>query len=260
MSDRAAAESTKEHTHILRVMLAVEDCVAYWRAPSEDFSRKKRGLAAFHGHWFGTKSEARVKTLMGDMALRFDAFPLGLAAIRTWQPPQTLAPWLCHFHTQLADPIYRKFTGEYLPKRINQGYANVDREAVARWVQDEWPGRWSASTCIKFGANMLSAASDAGLLKDKRDPRKLSRPRVPQLALEYLLYLLKDTAIEGGIMESAYIRSVAPDSETQRDAFRGLVNVRLEAHGEVQNFEWSYPDLATWADAQATAGSERAMQ
>jgi len=108
------------------------------------------------------------------------AFPRALAAIRLWNPPRPIAPWVCHFHTQLADPIYRRFTGAFLPERFRKGYAQVDREAVALWVQEQWPGRWSPSTCIKFGGNMLATAFEAGLLSDRKDPRKLAVPRVPR--------------------------------------------------------------------------------
>ncbi len=175
-SDRPAEAGT-EHTRILRVMLAVDDCVAYWRAPIVDGSLAERTRAAFDGHWFGTKSEARVKTLMGDMGLRFDAYPVALEALRVWKPPARVAPWICHFHTQLADPIYRRFTGELLPLRLVQGYSTVDREVVARWAQENWPDRWAPATCMKFGGNLLSTAFEAGLLSDRKDPRRLAAPR-----------------------------------------------------------------------------------
>jgi hypothetical protein len=183
MTDQAPSESRHEHTHILRVTLAVDDCIAYWNAPTEGLRTSERTKAAFEGRWFGSKSESRVRTLLSDMTLRFDEFPQALSAIRVWKPPREVAPWVCHFHTQLADPIYRRFTGEFLPTRFGQGYANVDREVVARWVQEVWPGRWSASTCIKFGGNMLATAFEAGLLKARKDPRKLGVPRQFQQAL-----------------------------------------------------------------------------
>lgn len=246
-------EGGKEHTRILRVMLAVPDSVAYWQAPALTGSIAQRTRAAFEGHWFGTKSEARVKTLMGDMALRFDAYPRALEVLRSWRPPGHIAPWICHFHTQLADPIYRRFTGEYLPRRLGQGYATLDRETVARWVQETWPGRWSPTTSVKFGGNMLGAAHEAGLFKERKDPRKLSQPRVPTPALEYLLYLLREVQIEGGIFESRYFCSVAPDKDAQAEAFRNLSGVRVSALGDVRELEWAHPDLQAWAQAQKEA-------
>ncbi len=115
MSSSRPAEATKEHTRILRVMLATEDCVAYWKVPSTEIAAADRARLAFEQRWFGNKTESRVKTLLGDMALRFDAYPGALQALRIWNPPRPVAPWLCHLHTQLADPIYRRFSGEFLP-------------------------------------------------------------------------------------------------------------------------------------------------
>lgn len=251
-------EATTEHTRILRVMLATEDCVAYWKAPRESATGTGRFHQAFEQRWFGNKSESRVKTLLGDMARRFDAYPRALEALRAWSPPRTMAPWLCHFHTQLADPIYRRFTGEFLPKRKSQGYTSVDREVVARWVQEEWPGRWSPATSLKFGANMLATAFEAGLLKDRKDPRKLSTPRPPREALEYLLYLLREVETEKSAMGSPYLKSVLPEPESMEVALRGLEAVQFQSIGDIQNFEWAFPTLLAWARARAGAEPQEA--
>lgn len=244
------AESTKEHTRILRVMLAARDSVAYWRAPVLDAPLPVRAEAAFRGHWFGTKSEARVKTLMGDMALRFDVYPAALAALRAWCPPQEVVPWLCHFHVQLADPIYRRFTGEFLPDRLLKGYAAVDREGVARWMQQQWPGRWSAATCMKFGSNLLATACEAGLLRDRKDPRKLAAPHPPSLAFEYVLYLLREVVISQRTLDSPYVRSIAPDHDGLSVLVRSIRSVEVSSLGDVQDFDWHYPNLLSWAQAR----------
>jgi hypothetical protein len=253
MAASVPAEASQEHTRILRVMLVTEDCVAYWHAPRTAATGTERTRVAFEQRWFGSKSEPRVKTLLGDMALRFDTYPAALAALRTWEPPRAVCPWVCHFHTQLADPIYRRFAGEFLPKRRQLGYSTVDREVVARWVQEEWSGKWSPSTCVKFGSNMLATAYEAGLLKDRTDPRKLGTPRPPRQAIEYLLYLLREVQLAGSILASPYLRSVAPESESLEMTLRGLDSVRLQSIGDLHSFEWAYPDLSTWAKAQNSA-------
>lgn len=245
-------EEANPHTRILRVMLAVEDSISYFRAepipaPSE------RVRFAFEARWFGAKSEARVRTLLGDMALRFERYPKALAALRAWQPSREVASWVCHFHLQLADPIYRQFSGEYLPLRRSQGYANIDREAVARWVQERWPGKWSASTSVKFGSNLLATAFEAGLLRDRKDPRRLVVPRVPRPALAYLLYLLREVHIEGELLRSLYLTSVVPDASRLTSELGVRDGVRVAVRGDVQSFEWTYPDLMSWALAQREA-------
>lgn len=250
---------TKEHTRILRVMLATEDCVAYFRLPSGCRAAPESFQTAFEERWFGNKSESRVKTLLGDMALRFDAYPEALEALRIWNPLRDVAPWICHFHTQLADPIYRRFTGIFLPQRRRLGYASIDREVVARWVQEEWPGRWSPTTSLKFGSNMLAAASEAGLLKDKKDPRKLTVPRPPKVALEYVLYLLRGIDFEGTLTSSPYLSSVLSEPDEQGRTLRQLDSVRLQSSGDLQNLEWSYPSLFAWAESQTSSIRQGAM-
>lgn len=261
-SPATAVECTTEHTRILRVMLSVDDCAAYLHAPalgssdSERINDKERVKVAFEQRWFGSKSESRVKTLLGDMSLRFNAYPDALAALRIWKPGRELMPWICHLHTQLADPIYRQFSGEFLPQRLRQGYAQVDREVVARWVQEQWPGRWSAATCIKFGGNLLSTATDTGLLRERKDPRKTMMPRPPLLAIEYLLYLLRGVKIATPLLQSPYLHSVAPTQEAQADCLNSLGAVRLEGMAAVANVMWTYPDLLSWARAQRDASLE----
>lgn len=249
----APREAQDVHTRILRVTLAVEDCVSYWRAPAFEGSPAERAHAAFHGHWFGTKSESRVKTLLGDMSVRFDAYPRALLALRAWQPPRELAAWVCHFHTQLADPIYRRFSGEYLPARRAQGYANVDREAVARWVNEAWPERWSQATCLKFGGNLLAAAHEAGLLKERRDPRRLGMPHVPAVALEYLFYLLREVVIDKPVLHSPYVTALAATPDERAELVRKPSAVRVRALADVVEFTWTYPDLLSWANERREA-------
>ena len=73
------------------------------------------------------------------------------------------------------------------------------------------------------------------------------------MAVEYLLYLLREVSIEGGLLDSPYFHSVAPTSESEADAIRALRGVRLTALGDVRNLEWIYPDLTAWASAQMEA-------
>ncbi len=247
------AESGKVHSRILKMTLCVPESVAYWKAPVVPGTASERARFAFDGHWFGAKSEARVRTLISHLDLRFDAYPSALAALRFWQPPSDVAPWICHLHTQLSDPVYRRFSGEYLPERLAKGYSTVDRDAVARWVDEHWAGRWAPVTCVKFGGNMLATAFETGLLTDGKDPRKLTAPRVPVVALEYLLYLLRETTVEGGLLDSPYFRSVAPDESSQSYALGALRAVRLKSLGDVREFDWTYPDLMSWASAQKEA-------
>lgn len=248
-----AAEQSEVHTRILRVMLAVDDCVAYWRAADVGGTLGERVERAYAEHWFGTKSEARVRTLLKDMELRFDVYPEALQALRRWQPARELAPWVCHLHTQLADPVYRAFTGDYLPERAAQGYATVDRETVGAWVQDTWPDRWAAATAKKFGGNLLSSAHAAGLVAGRKDPRELKPVRAPAAAIEYAVFVLRRVKTAADLLDSPYLRSLGATTARLPDVFRELRHVSLHSLGNVNDVRWKLPDLAAWVSAQEAA-------
>ena len=196
-----AAEVTAVHTRILRNMLATDDSYAYWQRVDVSTPLPERAHVAFERRWFGTKSEARVRTLMTDMAERFDAFPQALAAIPSLGAiPASLRPFVCHLHTQLADPLYRRFTGDFLPELRAHGREDIDRTGVARWVDGLEPGRWSSTTTVKFGSNLLATAFEVGLVAGRRDPRKLAPLQVPDVIVGYALYLLRGVSIFSGAL------------------------------------------------------------
>src|SRR5690606_27462823 len=115
--------------------------------------------------------------LLGDMAERFDAYPEALELLHALGTMRArLRPLVCHLHTQLADPLYRRFSGDFLPARREQGHRSIDRATVARWVESIEPGRWSPATCMKFASNLLATALEAGLLTGRREPRTLGAP------------------------------------------------------------------------------------
>lgn len=140
------------HTRILRCTLATEDSQAYWRNVDLAVPVEERASAAFEGRWFGLKSEARVEMLVRTMSERFDAFPEALGLLQALPAlPAALRPWICHLHTQLSDPIYRRFTGEYLPQSALRG---CEASTATRWRAG-----WRASS--RGGGPSSRAASSA---------------------------------------------------------------------------------------------------
>ncbi|WP_437737388.1 DUF1819 domain-containing protein [Sorangium sp. So ce1335] len=241
------AEATDVHTRILRCMLAVDDCYAYWQHADEAVPLADRAHVAFERRWFGTKSEARVRTIMTDMVERFDAYPEALALFRQLGTvPSNLRPFLCHVHTQLADPIYRRFTGELLPTRREQGLTTIDRDTVARWVDGLQAGRWGASTCIKFASNLLATALDVGLVGGRRDPRKLPPIPVPDVILGYVLYLLRGVRIDGTLTDNPYLRSLGVMKATFRSFAAHIPGIRFDELGGVIDLTWLEPSLTAW--------------
>jgi len=244
LSDARPSEVTVVHTRILRCMLAVDDCYAYWRKVDTSVPLDQRARVAFERRWFGTKSEARLRTIMTDMVERFDAFPEALALLqRLGSVPAVLRPWICHLHTQLADPIYRRFTGDLLPERRKQGLLAIDRDTVARWVDALEPGRWTASTCIKFGSNLLSAAGEAGLVVGRRDARRIATEAGPDVIVGYALYLLRNVSNAGSLTDNPYLRSIGVGGGRLPARIPG---VRVAELGGVVDVTWGYPDLTAW--------------
>ena len=241
------AEATAIHTRILRCMLAVEDSYAYWQHVDRGVPVKDRARVAFEHRWFGTKSEARLRTIMTDMVERFDAYPEALTLLQELGTVRSaLRPLICHVHTQLADPIYRRFSGELLPMRRAQGLTTIDRETVARWIDGLEPGRWSSTTCIKFASNLLATALDAGLVNGRRDPRKLPALAVPDVVLGYVLYLLRGVRIEGSITDNPYLWSlgVAPGNFASFAA--RIPGIQFAELGGVIDLTWVDPGLPEW--------------
>ena len=257
-------ESTALHTRLLKCALEVEDSRAYWanagRAQAclqgTNGSAKKKGKpvsakSAFDEYWFGAKSLARIEVLLANLRARFDAFPPSLAVLGRWadMTPETRRA-ICHWHVQLADPLYRAFTGEYLVERREGGRAEVTRDLVASWVGEHGASRWTMATRIQFASKLLSAAYAAGLLSSNRDPRPIVVPRIPDEALEYLLYLLRGVRFEGSLLQNPYLASVGLEGGMLDERLRGLPGLSFSRQGDLVDFGWRHSDLLSWADGR----------
>jgi hypothetical protein len=241
-------ESTAVHTRILRVTLAEPECRAYWQHVDLRVPVDGRADVAFEERWFGARTMARVRTLIATLAQRFDDTPDALAALRAWRSVAAETRVLvCHWHLQFSDPVYRAFSGVYLPRRRSDGRATVDRDHVERWVHATWGERWSPATRLKFAGNLLTSAGEAGLVEGRSNPRSLSTPRVSDEALAYALYLLREVRFDGSFLDNPYLASVGLDAETLPARLAALRGVRFRQLGDVVDFEWGAPNLRTWA-------------
>jgi len=100
---------------------------------------------AFEQCWFGAKSLPRVQELVPDLRVRYDAYPSALRVLAGWRNmvAETRRN-ICHWHLQLADPLYRRFTGVFLVERLQHGRGDITRDLTTRWVQTETEERWGA--------------------------------------------------------------------------------------------------------------------
>lgn len=244
------AEASDVHTRILRLALGIDEARAYWANVDPEVPPGPRALQAFEQRWFGAKTLDRVKTLLPYLAVRYDAFPEALAVLRRWRnmDPATRQV-ICHWHTQLSDPIYRRFTGESLLERRTLKDPKVDRPAVVRWLRHTWPDRWAEATMVQFASKLLSAASEAGLVSPKRDPRALLFPKVPDLAVAYLLHLLRGVTHQGSLTENAYLASVGLGDGFLDQRLKTIPTIQLRRMGRLVELDWTYSTLTAWAEA-----------
>lgn len=244
------SEATEIHTRLLRLALGIEESRAYWAHVDPSIPPGPRALLAFEQRWFGPKSLERVRTLLANFSVRYDAYPEALSVLRRWSamdPPTRQV--ICHLHLQMADPIYRGFTGSFLLARRLGPRSTIDRDLVMRWVEDQSPTRWSASTCAQFASKLLSAATEAGLLTAHPDPRTLLFPRVTDQALSYVLYLLRELSFAGTLLDNPYLASIGLAGDVLDQRLRTLPGFTYHRMGHLSDLGWAAPSLAAWAEA-----------
>ncbi len=244
MTERPA-EVTALHTRILKCTLEDEAARAYWpHAVGAEITPRR----AFEEYWFGARSLGRVEILLANFRARFDAYASALRALAAWEEmePDTRR-LICHWHLQLADPLYRRFTGSFLVDRVAGGRGTITHPLAIAWVGDQAPERWNMATRIQFASKLLSAARTAGLIGSTRDPRPLKYPRVNDAALTYLMYLLRGVSFEGTLLDNPYAASVGLQNGTLEDRLRGLAALKFRRQGDLVEFGWKYADLEGWA-------------
>ncbi len=229
------AEVQAFHTRILRLTLAVQESRAYWEAMDPAVSGTPRVERAFTERWFGNKSLARVRLLLANFAVRFDAYPEALQSLRPWKPADVgTRPLICHWHLQLCDPLYRSFTGEWLPARREEGRRELDVDGVARWLASLPNADWAPSTRFQCAKKLIRTADEAGLISAASDgPRKVLLPRIPDEALGYLVLLLQRVPHTGTWRDNPYFRSVGLSDEAAEARLARLPDVEYRRMGDL---------------------------
>ena len=252
MTTPRAREVTEVHTQLLRLALGVEESRAFWSSVEVGVSTTTN--VAFEQRWFRAKSPLRVRNLLAYLETRYGAYPEALSVLQRWRDMTTVdRQVICHWHLQLADPLYRKFSGHFLAERRELRDSKLDRDVVVRWVKREYPERWAEATCVQFASKLLSAASEAGLMTSRRDPRELLLPRVSDDALSYWLYFLRTLGFAGTMLDNPYFASVGLPSSLLQHRLRSLPSVEFRRMADVVEFDWRYSSLTAWAEASQKA-------
>ena len=99
---------------------------------------------------------------------------------------------------------------------------------------------------MQFASKLLSAASEAGLVTAKKDPRALLLPRVSERALGYVVHLLRGVRHAGTLLENPYLASVGLSGAGLEQRLRALPGVHFRRMGELVELDWDAPSLAAW--------------
>jgi hypothetical protein len=244
------AEVTEVHSRLLRCSLCADESRAYWSNIDPDRSRDS-AVHAFAQSWFGAKSEPWTTELLSNMRLRFDTFPESLRVLAGWRAMRfETRRLICHLHVQLTDPLYRTFTGAFLPARRESIRPSVQRQTVIDWVAEFGPPRWALKTQLQFATRLLSCSLAAGLLGGNRDPRDAVTPHVPDEVLTYLLYLLRDLSFDGTLIDNPYLASLGVIGRVVDERFNTLSSIHFRRIGSTFEIGWIYPNLERWAHAE----------
>ncbi|MEH2361137.1 BrxA family protein [Nostoc sp.] len=241
-------EVSQFHTRLLRTSLALEESRAYWEYLKAGIPKEKRAVIAFEERWFGSKSMARVRSLLIEFSHRFDTYPTALRVLSQWRPNNpTTRQNICHWHMQLTDPIYRSFTGIFLEQRRLQSNSDIDRDIVARWVTQQLESEWSAATTFRMATGLIATAAAAGLCSENSGMRSLKYPKVTDEALVYWLYFLRDLYFEGSLLSNPYFNSVGLFDSFLEQRLTRLPGLSFTRMGNLYDFGWHYADLTSWA-------------
>lgn len=249
-------EEGRLHTRVLKCTLELANSRIFWAESVA--AEPMQAEAAFEAGWFGHRSLTRIRELLTNLRARYGVFPAALQVLHRWQgmggDTQTL---ICHWHLQLSDPLYRLFSGTFLPDRLLEGLPTVSKQQVVTWLGEAGGGRWSGSTRLQLASKLLSTAHSAGLIQGKRDPRPIVFPLVPDAALTYLVHLLREVDFEGTVVENPYLRSVGLEGSLLNDRLKRLPDLSYGRQGNLVDMGWKHEGLAAWAVHAGLGGAEQ---
>lgn len=226
--------------------MAVEDSRAFWRKYRPGQGRKETIEQAFEERWFGAKSYKRVEYLISSLEVRFEGF---YDRLKAWDPDEKQDRcWVCHFHLQFTDPLYRQFSDGYLSRRLERSEPSIENLSALDWLEGLEPGRWAAATAERLVSGLASCLTEAGFCAGRKSPRAISIPPISDTSLAYLLYFLKDAEFEGGLLTNPYIRATGLGSDlTLR--LKKLSGIEFQSRGDVSTIGWKHETFQDWLAA-----------
>ena len=138
-------------------------------------------------------------------------------------------------------------------------YYNFAVDTIGMWAADparpgmvhvDHEGRERTITFAEFAQRsdrLASALRQHGI--GPGDRVLVVLPRVPDDALEYLMYLLREVSFAGNLLDNGYLQSVGLCGELLEERLVALPGLRFRRQGDLIDFGWRYAHLADWTDA-----------
>ena len=188
---------------------------------------------------------ARVQTLIRQFDWQFGSLPQALPVLNSWSEVDADTRRLvCHWHLQFSDPLYRAFTGTFLPGRIAAGRPEVTKDLVVQWIESINPGQWQTRTRMRIANNLFHASKEAGLSESSRDPRTATSCYVTDLGVSYLANILREVQFDGTIMDNPYFRSVGLEDGALESRLKSLRCIEFRKQGSLVEFGWKHETFA----------------
>jgi hypothetical protein len=74
-------------------------------------------------------------------------------------------------------------------------------------------------------------------------------PHVPNLALAYLMHLLRGVRFKGTLIDNPYVASVGLDAGFLDQRLRDLAGISYRRMNHLTEFDWAHANLEAWAEA-----------
>jgi hypothetical protein len=231
------------HSRLLRLGLAVRESQIFWRTRDPEQSTKLTIERAHQEGWFGAKSLKQVEYLVTSLDTRFTG---AITDLRVWDPAEKADRcWVCHFHLQLTDPLYRQFTAHYLSHRLERAQPNIEKLSALRWLNQLAPNKWAVATAERLVSGLVSALNEAGFSRGRSSPRDIVIPPLSNESLAYLLFLLKNSEFEGSILSNPYLKTTYLGEDLER-RLTELPGFDYQHNDEGGTLKWKVDSFLDW--------------
>ena len=248
-------EVSKIHTRLLRSTLLEEDSQSFWRNYNGE-SQEEAVEKAYNDYWFGNANKATIKRTLGNLFERFVNFPQCLEVLKLWTDMTVQErAIICHWHVQMTDILYRRFTSEFLPSRFVYSPPTFHKDQAQQWVYGFMAEKWAGTTQAQMASKMLNCIRNTGLVSsENKETIQLRYPLISNRCVTYLLYTLREITFNGSLLENPYFKSVGLTGSFLTSQVNQSPSISIQQTGDHTSFEWKHPSLIEWGQNEFNGG------